>query len=261
MKTHDQAIISAQALDLDTVLNRYESVGSELEWRLIFLEGRGDLSSLGTLMRPLEIEADSTPGGKRVTWDWLRGLAALLDDLIEFRALGFGDDGTPEVQIELFDSTQWELTRIRQDDAREAWGRGDRQSILAVETLMHVNTLASLRIVLPGDRRGEIESTLGIVPDSEKLVTSAGKPASATCWVKGSGLGEEAPVEKHLEVLSTLLEGRERQLRSLQDAGAKCDLFIGTFLLDLQGGFSLPPEILRRLADLELKLDFDIYGL
>lgn len=212
-------------------------------------------------MLPLEAEATSTPGGKRVTWDWLRQLAALLDDLIELRLLGFGDGEAPEIEIELFDSTEWQLTRIRQDDAREAWESAERGFVLAAEVPMHVHTMASLRIVLPGDRRGEVERTLGIEPDSEKLLTQAGTPASATCWVKRSGLGEEAPVERHLEVLSTLLEAHEQQFRAVRDAGAECDLFVGTFLLDLQGGFSLSPEILRRIADLGLELDFDVYGL
>lgn len=126
---------------------------------------------------------------------------------------------------------------------------------------MNVNSRASLRIALPGDQRGLVTRVLGEDPASEKLVTSRSVPGGvATCWVKRSGLEEKASIEEHLEALLELLEGREEALAELGRAGAEMDIFLGVFLRDLQGGFSISASLMRRLAQLELVLDFDIYG-
>jgi hypothetical protein len=70
---------------------------------------------------------------------------------------------------------------------------------------------------------------------------------------------DEKPLDEHLGELLGKLEGYKSVMRNLQEKGYSLDIFVGVF-----GGanieFAIPPDILRKLGNLNLKLIIDVYS-
>ena len=98
-----------------------------------------------------------------------------------------------------------------------------------------------------------------VITDTLGLTPSAGGPAAS--WrihsqVKDPG----APLDAHIANLLDLVEPRLRALRETVkplETGINC---VAYFELHQGNGFHLSADLLRRLADLGLSLDFDLYG-
>lgn len=67
-------------------------------------------------------------------------------------------------------------------------------------------------------------------------------------------------VRRHVDWLLTQLDGKDEALKRLQAEGVHTDIFCYWLSADGQGGPTLSPGIMRRLAELELEIGFDIYG-
>lgn len=77
-------------------------------------------------------------------------------------------------------------------------------------------------------------------------------------WVLQSSLPQDRGMEEHLAVLLEFAESRADALRALLP-DCRMDIFCGFSSGSGQGGFSLSPQLLRRLADLPLTLGLDLY--
>jgi Domain of unknown function (DUF4279) len=97
-----------------------------------------------------------------------------------------------------------------------------------------------------------ITETLGLIP------TAGGSPAS---WRIHSQVNDPAaPLDAHIANLLDLVEPRLRALREIVrplETGINCVAYFEAY----QGnGFHLSADLLRRLADQALSVDFDLYG-
>jgi len=108
MKQSCELRISATKLDLKEVLELLRPLAEQYRWRILLLEGVGDLTQMGETMLQLEQQVAAEPEGKEVTWGWLSDLARHLKDLINFRLVGQASSGQ-EVGAELFDSSYWTI--------------------------------------------------------------------------------------------------------------------------------------------------------
>lgn len=79
-------------------------------------------------------------------------------------------------------------------------------------------------------------------------------------WVLGSGSGTEVAVEEQLEALLNLLEARREQVR---EAARRYSVEIqcAVYYEDFTPGINLSEQTIRRVADLGLSIDFDLYFL
>lgn len=66
-------------------------------------------------------------------------------------------------------------------------------------------------------------------------------------------------VRRHIDWLLDRLEGREEAIRTLQDKGVEMSVYCLWVSKYGQGGPMLNPETMRRLADLQFELGFEIY--
>ena len=94
-----------------------------------------------------------------------------------------------------------------------------------------------------------------------KGVDRAGRPApgrKAHVFRLASGLAPSEPLERHLSVLCDRIEPLASKIDGLRD---RCDfdLFCGFGSLNGQGGFTLSPALLRRLAALNIAVSLDLY--
>lgn len=100
--------VSATALDLKKALDLLNPVAEQCTWRLLEIEGVGDLSPIGWTMRTLESKVASEAKGLTVSWQWLVQLATLLRDLQTLRLVGEGIAARSSgIELELFDSSYW----------------------------------------------------------------------------------------------------------------------------------------------------------
>lgn len=100
--------ISSTELDLQGALNLLSPLADQYRWRLLELEGVGDLSPMSETMLGLERQIAARPEGKEVSWGWLSDLAGHLKGLINFRLVGDAGSGQA-VEVELFDSSYWTI--------------------------------------------------------------------------------------------------------------------------------------------------------
>jgi len=108
MKHSCELRISATKLDLKVVLELLRPLAKQHRWRILLLEGVGDLTPMGETMLPLEQQIAAKPEGKEVSWGWLSDLARHLQDLINFRLVGQASSAE-RVEVELFDSSYWTI--------------------------------------------------------------------------------------------------------------------------------------------------------
>ena len=125
---------------------------------------------------------------------------------------------------------------------------------------------ASLRVFSDALTPEELGVALGVTPDESYRT---GDRVSLRCgsvvvrktnavFVR-SGLRKDRPLDDHLAALATKIE-RGGGLGSLVGR-ARMDVFCGFASGNGQGGFSLSPALLARLAALGLEVDFDLYPL
>jgi hypothetical protein len=125
---------------------------------------------------------------------------------------------------------------------------------------------ASLRVFSDHLTPEELAAALGIRPDdSYRVGDRVSQRANPTAVRKTnavfihSGLAKSSPLEDHLSALLAKL-GNAGGLRSLAGR-AKMDVFCGFSSGNGQGGFTLSPELLSRLAALGVEVGFDLYPL
>ena len=97
-------------------------------------------------------------------------------------------------------------------------------------------------------RRGEAHGTRQVVVF----------PTGAWLLSSESAIASQDSV-RHLDWLLTEVEPRHGELRGLRDAGHRIDISCYWVSATGQGGPTLTPDIMRRLAKLELALWFDVY--
>jgi hypothetical protein len=92
---------------------------------------------------------------------------------------------------------------------------------------------------------------------SPRLPESTGK--RHTSWNLKSKASRDRPLEQQIAELAIFLEEHREALAAIR-ADVDVDIFCGVFTGDgAQGGFDLDEGLLRRLADLEVVVVFDIY--
>jgi hypothetical protein len=78
-------------------------------------------------------------------------------------------------------------------------------------------------------------------------------------WSLDSPLDDSATVESHLEYLLGFIEGKTSEILSL---AADCDIavYVSFSTRDNQGGFTLPPSMLKRLGELDIRMEVSFMG-
>ena len=124
---------------------------------------------------------------------------------------------------------------------------------------------ARLRVFSPDLTPEELAAALVVPPDQSYRTGDRVSLRSGSEVVRktnavfvDSGLPENRPLDEHLEALVAKLEPAAAGLRSLSGR-AKADVFCGFSSANGQGGFSLSPRLLARLAALGLDIGFDLY--
>lgn len=112
-----------------------------------------------------------------------------------------------------------------------------------------------------------VVSTLMRLPPTQSWVK--GEPSDArfpqarhthSRWALSSGLGEDAPVEAHFDALLTKLESRGTEIGIVVQ---KFPVHIGVaqYIYEMNPQFHIESDILRRFANLGVRLSFDQYCL
>ena len=124
-------------------------------------------------------------------------------------------------------------------------------------------TYAFFVVVGPGTAE-VISAHLDLVPsrfwNKDDPRVKGGKPYGHTRWVLDSAIGRDRPWEEHLAALLPFLESRQFNIRNLpegHEAGLQC---IAKFI-SVNPGSHLTSDLMSRIANLGLDLDFDIYCL
>jgi|tagenome__1003787_1003787.scaffolds.fasta_scaffold20442336_1 hypothetical protein len=86
-------------------------------------------------------------------------------------------------------------------------------------------------------------------------------PWGWTLWYHDSGEPREVNLDRHVAALAAWAEEHEGALGELRAAGAEVYLWCAIFTADESTGqvTSLAPALLRRIAQLDLRLDVDVY--
>jgi hypothetical protein len=123
---------------------------------------------------------------------------------------------------------------------------------------------ASLRVFSRSLGAGELTRALGEPTKSH----DAGDPVSrhrpnstrhkTALWLLESGIDETAPLDQHIAALLDRIDARRADFDAIRQE-CEIDIFCGIFSDGDQGGFTLEPDIIRRLAEVGLALGFDIY--
>jgi hypothetical protein len=108
-----------------------------------------------------------------------------------------------------------------------------------------------------------IADALGLVPTE---VHRKGEPVSKRstavrkehCIRIKSSLPTSEPLHRHLEALCDLIEPVASKLAAITDR-CDCDIFCGFSSGNGQGGFTLDPDLLKRLAAFGIELVVDLY--
>ena len=95
--------------------------------------------------------------------------------------------------------------------------------------------------------------------DSVSLRNPDGPKRQRAYWSLESEGGRARPLEDQIDDLVTFAEQRQEAFAAFMPRVERrifCGVFSGN---DAQGGFTLEPALLRRLADLKLEVVFDLY--
>lgn len=124
----------------------------------------------------------------------------------------------------------------------------------------------SLRVWHPEIQSDAISRGLGLLPKvsytaGDKRVTPKGAPLAGfrgeTYWTHECSAG--ASFEVAVEEVTAQLVGKAEFLRHLKETGGRLEYFIGWFS-DSNSGFVLDHDLLKKLADLNINLAFDVYA-
>ncbi len=123
---------------------------------------------------------------------------------------------------------------------------------------------AALRISSERLNLAEVEARLGKGTDGRDIGDPVmprrpdGPRRRQTHWSMNSAIARTRPLDEHIDELVTFAESHRESLESLQ-ADCQIDIFCGVFSGVGQGGFAIEPSLSRRLGDLKLAVEFDIY--
>jgi len=78
-------------------------------------------------------------------------------------------------------------------------------------------------------------------------------------WALHSSVDETYAIDEHLEALVTKLWKHRDLLQEFSKRGYKIDICVGIFGIDDNGGFALKNTLLRRVIQLGVDLDLDLY--
>ncbi|MBL8131866.1 MAG: DUF4279 domain-containing protein [Anaerolineae bacterium] len=130
-----------------------------------------------------------------------------------------------------------------------------------VNMLNKPRTKVGFRIFAPSLDPSKVSQVLGLTPDHTHLVGDYPRdnprynPYKHGMWALHSKLLSEEPFTMHLENLLSILEPKQKQILELSEKNSvdfSCSLFS-------QSGFQLPPNLLRRIANLGATLGVDVY--
>src|SRR5262249_49926541 len=78
-------------------------------------------------------------------------------------------------------------------------------------------------------------------------------------WALHASVDETSAIDVHLEALATKLWQHRDLLQGFRKRGYKIDICVGIFGIDDNMGFVLKSTLLRRVMQLGVVLDFDLY--
>ena len=130
-----------------------------------------------------------------------------------------------------------------------------------------VSTKASFRIIGKDLDPSEITNLLHMHPDQShrcgdpNISQSGRRYADYTegLWAIDSSVDETHAIDAHLEALVTKLWKHRNLLQEFRNRGYRLDIFVGIFGIDDNMGFALKNTLLRRVIQLEVDLDLDLY--
>lgn len=130
-----------------------------------------------------------------------------------------------------------------------------------------VSIKASFRIMGKDLDPSEITHLLHMHPDQShrcgdpNMSKSGRRYADYTegLWALDASVGETHAIDEHLEALVTKLWQHRDHLQALRNRGYKIDIFVGIFGVDDNMGLALKHTLLRRVIQLGVDLDLDIY--
>lgn len=130
-----------------------------------------------------------------------------------------------------------------------------------------VSTKASFRIMGKELDPSEITNLLHMHPDQShrcgdpNISKSGRRYADYTegLWALHSSVDETSAIDAHLEALITKLWQHRNLLQEFKKRGYKLDIYVGIFGIDDNIGFVLKNTLLRRIMQLGVDLDLDLY--
>ena len=130
-----------------------------------------------------------------------------------------------------------------------------------------VSTKASFRIMGKDLDPSEITNLLHMHPDQShrcgdpNISKSGRRYADYTegLWALHSSVDETYAIDAHLEALVTKLWQQRDLLQEFSKRGYKIDIYVGIFGIDDNMGFVLKNTLLRRVMQLGVDLDLDLY--
>ena len=130
-----------------------------------------------------------------------------------------------------------------------------------------VSTKASFRIIGKDLDPSEITNLLHMHPDQShrcgdpNISQSGRRYADYTegLWAIDSSVDETHAIDAHLEALVTKLWKHRNLLQEFRNRGYRLDIFVGIFGIDDNMGLALKNTLLRRVIQLEVDLDLDLY--
>ena len=130
-----------------------------------------------------------------------------------------------------------------------------------------VSTKASFRIMGQDLDPSEITKLLNLHPDQShrcgdpNMSKSGRRYADYTegLWALDSSVDETHAIDEHLEALVTKLWNHRALLQEFRKRSYKMDILIGIFGIDDNMGLVLKHTLLRRVMQLGVDLDLDLY--
>ena len=130
-----------------------------------------------------------------------------------------------------------------------------------------VSAKASFRIMGKDLDPSELTNLLHMHPDQShrcgdpNISKSGRRYANYTegLWALHASVDETSAIDVHLEALATKLWQHRDLLQGFRKRGYKIDICVGIFGIDDNMGFVLKSTLLRRVMQLGVDLDFDLY--
>lgn len=137
-----------------------------------------------------------------------------------------------------------------------------RDAILgAVEEETEHRYKASLRVFSRSLSADELVKALGeptVSRAADDPVRQRGPKREQSLWRLESRLDENAPLDQHIAALLDAIDAHRDGFDAIRQY-CEIDIFCGIFSGGGQGGFTMEPDLTRRVADLGLAVGFDIY--